>query len=262
MKWTDLFHSSEHLRVHHDLWRALTPALQQCEYRVRHDHGPVDGRWRMPGMPLAELIGAVDVRGPGHSGPALRVAPRKTVMTLSGWDNPYGMLRNPAARNSRTHLPTPMMRSGQSTYSQVSGIRAPRSRSEICPAAHASYKACGPFIRSCTISARRRLPASDTSITRPAYSWSAGPGCPKSVSLIVRFEACTIRRSDRLARLDDRHARLRRSGCSASASTDLAAERMDAMDTVRCWFCAPSAAATSSGRARRGLSRCLFLTYR
>ena len=72
MKWTDLFHSSEHLRVHHDLWRALTPALQQCEYRVRHDHGPVDGRWRMPGMPLAELIGAVDVRGPGHSGPALR----------------------------------------------------------------------------------------------------------------------------------------------------------------------------------------------
>jgi hypothetical protein len=31
------------------------------------------------------------------------------------------MLRNPATRNSLTQLPAPMMRSGQSTYSQVSG---------------------------------------------------------------------------------------------------------------------------------------------
>jgi hypothetical protein len=64
VKGPNLFHSSEHSRVHHNLRRAFPSALQQCEHRVGRGHRPVNGRRRMPGMPLTELIGTTDVRGP------------------------------------------------------------------------------------------------------------------------------------------------------------------------------------------------------
>ena len=70
VKRSDLFHSSEHPQIHDDLQRALPSALQQCEHRVRRGHRPVNGRRRMPGMPLTELVGTSDVRGPGRLGHA------------------------------------------------------------------------------------------------------------------------------------------------------------------------------------------------
>ena len=64
VKRPDLFHNSEHSRVHHNLRRAFASALQQCEHRVGRGHRPVNGRRRMPGMPLTELISTTEVRGP------------------------------------------------------------------------------------------------------------------------------------------------------------------------------------------------------
>jgi hypothetical protein len=64
VKGPDLFHSSEHPRVYHNLRRAFPSALQQCKHRVGRGHRPVNGRRRMRGMPLTKLIGTPDVRGP------------------------------------------------------------------------------------------------------------------------------------------------------------------------------------------------------
>jgi hypothetical protein len=106
----------------------------------------------MPGMPLAELIGAVDVRGPGHSGPALR-------SRAPGESGREGLGRRSAQRPMRHTRPA-----------GCSSGPAQSRRGDACPP---------------------RIPRSPGQ----RMHWSAGPGWPKSVSLIVRFEACTIRRS-------------------------------------------------------------------
>jgi hypothetical protein len=70
VQWADLLDVREHLRIYHYLGRAFSPALQQREYCLRRGYGPVDRCRRMPGVPLAELVGAADIRCPGPACPA------------------------------------------------------------------------------------------------------------------------------------------------------------------------------------------------
>ncbi len=64
---SELIDASEHLRVHDRPRRALPSPLEQREYGCGLDDSSVDSRWRVPGLPLAELVGAVHVRGPGDA---------------------------------------------------------------------------------------------------------------------------------------------------------------------------------------------------